>query len=277
MPTSRILVVDDDAWILRMVTTVLEKHGHEVIVARDGEDGLRQATSAPPDLIITDVMMPRLDGWALVKQLRSRPELAFVPVIFLTALGSDEDRIRGFRLGADDYLAKPFRFEELDLRVAKALKYRSAESPMAQTSQALRAAKPVEPVKAAAGARAPGIQGTLDQLGLSSLLIVLEMERKSGVLVLSRPAETPQTLETGRVFIRSGRVARVRIDGKPTPKNHHAVYHMLTWTEGTFEFSALEVDMEDEVKTSTTALLMEGARRIDEAQADAGNVSSSNR
>ena len=58
------------------------------------------------------ISAPRLDGWALVKQLRSRPELALVPVIFLTALGSDEDRIRGFRLGADDYLAKPFRFEE---------------------------------------------------------------------------------------------------------------------------------------------------------------------
>src|SRR5512142_2350663 len=125
MPPSRILVVDDDAWILRMVTTVLEKHGHEVIVARDGEEGLHQAVTAPPDLIITDVMMPRLDGWALVKQLRSKPELAFVPVIFLTALGSDEDRIRGFRLGADDYLPKPFRFEELDLRVANALKRRA--------------------------------------------------------------------------------------------------------------------------------------------------------
>ena len=91
------------------------------------------------------------------------------------------------------------------------------------------------------------------------------MERKSGVLVLSRRGDNGQP-ETGRVFLRSGRVARVRLDGKLTPKNHQAVYHMLTWTEGSFEFTALEVDMEDEVKTSTTALLMEGARRIDEAQ-----------
>src|SRR5207302_1646147 len=64
----------------------------------------------------------RMDGWALVKALRSRPELAHLPVIFLTALSSDEDRIRGFRLGADDYVPKPFRFEELDLRVAKTLR-----------------------------------------------------------------------------------------------------------------------------------------------------------
>lgn len=260
MVATRILVVDDDAWILRMVTTVLEKRGYEVFVARDGEDGLAKAQASPPDLIITDVMMPRLDGWALVKQLRSRPELALVPVIFLTALGSDEDRIRGFRLGADDYLAKPFRFEELDLRVAKALKHRSSDVPA--TAQ-LRSAK--APEGAAAKGKPPGIHGSLDQLGLSSLLIVLEMERKSGVLVLAH-AENG-VAETGRVFLRSGRVARVRLDGKPSPKNHQAVYYMLTWVHGTFEFTALEVDMEDEVKTSTTALLMEGARRIDEGTA----------
>jgi CheY-like chemotaxis protein len=265
MSSTRILVVDDDAWILRMVTTVLEKRGYEVIIARDGEEGLHKAQAAPPDLIITDVMMPKLDGWALVKTLRSRPELAFVPVIFLTALGSDEDRIRGFRLGADDYLAKPFRFEELDLRVAKALRHRSTD---VSASQMLRTIKPPESARGGAKAAPPGIHGSLDQLGLSSLLIVLEMERKSGVLVLNRTdAGVP---ETGRVFIRAGRVARVRIDGKPNPKNHQAIYYMLTWSEGSFEFSALEVDMEDEVKTSTTALLMEGARRIDEAQAPAG-------
>src|SRR5262249_3251240 len=207
MAATRILVVDDDAWILRMVTTVLEKRGYEVLVAHYGEEGLSKAQASPPDLIITDVMMPRLDGWALVKHLRSKPDLAFVPVIFLTALGSDEDRIRGFRLGADDYLAKPFRFEELDLRVAKALKHRHPELP---TAQALRSVKPADPSKPAKAG--PGIHGSLDQLGLSSLLIVLEMERKSGVLVLSRDEEGGR--EIGRVFIRSGRVARVRLDGK---------------------------------------------------------------
>lgn len=267
MAGTRILVVDDDAWILRMVTTVLEKRGYEIFVARDGEEGLEKAQAVTPDLIITDVMMPKLDGWALVKQLRAAPQLAFVPVIFLTALGSDEDRIRGFRLGADDYLAKPFRFEELDLRVAKALKHKH---PEAATRAEVRTARATtdggvgSPATRAPGHKPPGIHGSLDQLGLSSLLIVLEMERKSGVLVLSRRGDNGQP-EVGRVFLRGGRVARVRLDGKIVPKNHQAVYHMLTWVDGTFEFTALEVDMEDEVKTSTTALLMEGARRIDEA------------
>jgi DNA-binding response OmpR family regulator len=256
MPPPRILVVDDDAWILRMVTTVLEKRGYELVTAADGEEGFHKAVQRTPDLVITDVMMPKMDGWTLVKALRSKPEFAFVPMIFLTALGSDEDRIRGFRLGADDYLPKPFRFEELDLRVANALRRR--QQMEASTIAQARGAQP--PVRGSAQAGA-GIQGTLDQIGLSSLLTILEMERKSGVLVLARAGGG----ETGRIFLREGRIVRARMDGRPTPKNEAAVYHMLSWPEGKFEFSALEVDMEDEVKTSTTHILMEGARRIDEA------------
>src|SRR5688572_1714439 len=177
MSNPRILVVDDDAWILRMVTTVLEKRGYEIIIAHDGEEGLPRAAADKPDLVITDVMMPKMDGWTLVKQLRARSDFALTPVIFLTALGADEDRIRGFRLGADDYLPKPFRFEELDLRVANALRRRVAvETAARETTQQ----KPAAP-----GSKdAPGVHGSLDQLGLSSLLTLLDMERKSGVLVL---------------------------------------------------------------------------------------------
>src|SRR2546421_573314 len=101
---ERILIVDDDPWILRMVSTLLQKRGFAISTASDGEEGLERAAEVHPDLIISDVMMPRLDGWAMVRKLRAHPQLAFIPVIFLTALGSEEDRIRGFRLGADDYL-----------------------------------------------------------------------------------------------------------------------------------------------------------------------------
>src|SRR5207247_10963213 len=135
--------------------------------AGDGEEGLMRADQLRPDLIITDVMMPKLDGWALVRALRSRPELALVPVIFLTALGGEEDRIRGFRLGADDYLPKPFRFEELDLRVANALK--KAQATQAKAQEVARAQPPPPPPPGAApgSAKKPaGIHGPLEQLGL---------------------------------------------------------------------------------------------------------------
>ncbi len=257
MPEVRILIVDDDPWILRMVSTLLEKRGYGIVTASDGEEGLMRADQLKPDLIITDVMMPKLDGWALVRALRSRPELALVPVIFLTALGGDEDRIKGFRLGADDYLPKPFRFEELELRVANALKKRlatrqKAEEVMAPQPPPLPGKKPV------------GIHGQLEQLGLSSLLVMIEMERKSGILRLERPGAT------GRIFCREGRVVAVRLDGDRAPagarKGPEAVYHLLTWSDGRFDFSAVDVDMEDEVQSTTTHLLMEGARLIDEGK-----------
>src|SRR5690606_22141479 len=156
-----VLVADDDAWILRMVATVLEKRGYSVETAVDGEDALARALARTPDLLITDVMMPKMDGWALVRQLRSHPELAMMPVIFLTALSSEDDRIRGFRLGADDYVTKPFRFEELDLRVAKTL--RRAAQTVLDTRDQLSGS---------------GLRGDLSQVGLSSLLVLIEMERK---------------------------------------------------------------------------------------------------
>ena len=240
----RILLVDDDPWILRMVSTVLEKRGYVIMTAADGAEALRRAAEHTPDLVITDVMMPGMDGWTFVKNLRAQTRFSFVPVIFLTALSGDDDRIRGFRLGADDYLPKPFRFEELDLRVANTLKkhreLRSQARPTAQDGS-------------------PGIHGALDQLGLSSLLAMMEMERKSGVLVLRREDEL------GRIFIRDGKVVAARMEAGTAAEGAATVYHLLTWSDGRFDFSAIEVDMEDQVRSSTTHLLMEGARLMDEA------------
>ena len=189
----RILVADDDAWILRMVTTVLTKRGYEVETAPDGEQAYEKALGNVPDLLITDVMMPKMDGWTLVRVLRARPEFNFMPVIFLTALSSDEDRIRGFRLGADDYLPKPFRFEELDLRVAKTIRRRQSFEREAREQI-------IGPGPASTGGAA--IIGDLNQIGLSVLLTLLEMERKSGILEVKDDQEE----QTARLFLRDGRV-----------------------------------------------------------------------
>ncbi len=282
MSTERILIVDDDPWILRMVSTLLEKRGYKILTAADGEEGLFRADQMRPDLIISDVMMPKMDGWAMIKALRSRPEFGIVPVIFLTALGGEEDRMKGFRLGADDYLPKPFRFEDLDHRVTKALdKGKTAKAAAAQVMAAPTGPPPIPPAVPATklpsspGGRPTastppfptskpvGIHGTLEQLGLSSLLVILEMERKSGILRVEKPGST------GRIFAREGRIIAARIDGDNAPKDGRkgaqAVYNMLTWTAGRFDFSVVDVDMEDEVQSTTTNLLMEGARLIDEA------------
>ncbi|HEY5952043.1 MAG TPA: response regulator [Kofleriaceae bacterium] len=240
-----VLVADDDAWILRMVATVLEKRGYSVETAVDGEDALARALARTPDLLITDVMMPKMDGWSLVRQLRSHGDLAMLPVIFLTALSSEDDRIRGFRLGADDYVTKPFRFEELDLRVAKTLR-RTAQT-MQETREQL------------AGT---GLRGDLSQVGLSSLLVLIEMERKTGLLQL----RAPDVGVSAQILVREGKVVHARLEEAEEPVDAECVYYLLTWGAGEFEFVACVVEGVDRVSVSTTHLLMEGARLMDEAR-----------
>ncbi len=251
MAAPRILVADDDPWILKMVTTVLEQRGYAVQTAEDGEAAYEMATAQPPDLLITDVMMPKVDGWTLVRALRSKPEFSFVPVIFLTALASDDDRIRGFRLGADDYLPKPFRFEELDLRVSKTMRYRDLIET--KTRSQVRAA-----TNTPGDEPAPGLEGKLDQVGLPSLLTLLELERKSGILTVIGPSGE------AALWFRAGRVVRARFADRDEPKNAACIYELLSWSNGDFRFSRQDIDLDDEVEASTTHLLMEGARRVDE-------------
>lgn len=255
----KILVADDDAWILRMVTTVLEKRGYTVETAVDGEDAYHKAIAAPPDLLITDVMMPKIDGWTLVKTLRARPEFAFVPVIFLTALSSDDDRIRGFRLGADDYLPKPFRFEELDLRVAKTLRRRNAIETDAR--EQLDAGPKTTPA-GGASVEKPVLAGELAQVGISALLTLLEMERKTGVVAVTEA----DSGAVARLYLKSGRIIHAHLDGKSSPNNAECVYFVISWQRGRFEFHQMEVSVEDEINAATMHLLMEGARRLDEAE-----------
>ena len=246
-----------------MVTTVLEKRGFEVDTACDGEEAYEKAIATTPDLLITDVMMPNMDGWSLVKALRGRPEFAFVPVIFLTALGSDDDRIRGFRLGADDYLPKPFRFEELDLRVAKTMqRTQLLEAAAREQIGAAPNRRSRKTAKRASTQERADLEGNLQQVGISSLLVLLERERKTGVLTITRDDEEAIC---AKLYIRNGNTIAAEIVGLPEPRNELAVYFILEWSSGTFSLDAGDVDRDPEIDTSTTALLMEGARRIDES------------
>ncbi|TAK78686.1 MAG: response regulator transcription factor [Dehalococcoidia bacterium] len=119
----RILVAEDDSRLARLVERGLTAEGHDVQVAHDGEEAIFLAKEAPPDLIVMDVMMPRVDGFEAVRRIRA--ERFDAPVIFLTARGEVEDRVKGLDIGGDDYLVKPFAFDELTARV-RALGRRAA-------------------------------------------------------------------------------------------------------------------------------------------------------
>jgi two-component system alkaline phosphatase synthesis response regulator PhoP len=116
----RILVVDDEPHIVRGLEDNLRFEGYETSASLDGEDALRRAASEAPDLILLDVMLPRLSGWDVCRELRRRG--VDVPIIMLTARGDETDRVRGLELGADDYVAKPFALRELLARVRAVLR-----------------------------------------------------------------------------------------------------------------------------------------------------------
>ena len=119
MSRTRILVVDDDAVTRDLLRSLLERAGHEVREAADGRAGLRDLYAATPDLVILDVEMPELDGWATLERIR---DLSDVPVLMLTARETELERVRGLHGGADDYVVKPFGHQELAARVQALLR-----------------------------------------------------------------------------------------------------------------------------------------------------------
>ena len=116
---EKILVVDDEASIRRILETRLSMIGYEIVTAADGEEALRMFHDTDPDLVVLDVMMPKLDGYGVCQQLRQTSD---VPIIMLTALGDVADRITGLELGADDYVVKPFSPKELEARIRSVLR-----------------------------------------------------------------------------------------------------------------------------------------------------------
>jgi DNA-binding response OmpR family regulator len=123
---ATVLVVDDDVLVRDVVSRYLGDAGYQVTVAGDGEHALRVAQAAPPDLVVLDLMLPGLPGLEVCRRLRA---VGPVPVVMLTALGEEEDRILGLELGADDYITKPFSPRELVLRVGSVLRRARAARP----------------------------------------------------------------------------------------------------------------------------------------------------
>ena len=108
MKQQKVLVVDDEPFICRSLSFVLRKENYEVFEARNGEEALEAIRTHRPDLVFLDVMMPKVNGFEVTKQVKSDPELRNTKIILLTAKGQDSDRETGRKLGADDYMTKPF-------------------------------------------------------------------------------------------------------------------------------------------------------------------------
>lgn len=119
-PAARVLIIEDELPMRTALKDVLEGEGYRVLTASDGASGLQRALAERPDLVLLDIMMPRLDGYSLCRELRRLANVA--PVLMLSAKGQIEDRVRGLDVGADDYLVKPFSSDELLARVRAVLR-----------------------------------------------------------------------------------------------------------------------------------------------------------
>lgn len=234
---SRVLVVDDDTLMRENAASVMRSAGYEVLTARNGIEALALVLSECVDLVLTDVSMPSMDGWQLLRLIRSRPHLANLPVIFLTRLNSDAERHKGYELGVNDYIDKPYTPENLRSRISAHLEHESSAAPSAR--QVLR--------------------GDLAQVSLSSLLSLMEMERRTGQVRLQRGGEE------ALMYVRNGTIAQIDL---PAHEQHREglerIFYLLDWHDGEFVLSASNVDIPGDLNYSTSYTLLEYAKAVDE-------------
>ncbi|BAQ63522.1 response regulator transcription factor [Geminocystis sp. NIES-3709] len=121
IPSKKLLLIDDDPNLILLVKDYLEFNGYEVLTASQGMEAIKILEKETPDLIICDVMMPEMDGYTFVQEIRQNPRLDWLPVIFLSAKGQSKDRIKGLTQGADVYMVKPFEPDELVAQVRSTL------------------------------------------------------------------------------------------------------------------------------------------------------------
>src|SRR3989442_3792095 len=137
--TARILIVDDQRSNVEMIAGVLKARGYAVYTALDGQQALEQVREIHPDLVVSDILMPGMDGYDLCRRLRAAPETALLPVILVTSLDGQSERIKGIEAGADDFLAKPVNWEELFAKVRSLLRVKALQDELKGWNQKLEA------------------------------------------------------------------------------------------------------------------------------------------
>jgi DNA-binding response OmpR family regulator len=244
MSGLRVLVVDDDNTYREKSAQAMRDAGFEVMTASNGFEGLSAALKHQPSLILSDVTMPGMDGWQLLRMVRARPTLRRTPVVFLTDLQNDEQRLRGYALGVDDYVAKPFTSVELIARVERV----------------------IERAQVADEGVSNGMRGDLSKVPISSLLAFAEMERRTAVVQLAREGEK------ATLHLKDGAVMRIELDSDYAHlKGLERFFHILEWERGRFELSSMDVTAEDQLGLPTSFALLEHARRKDESAASSNS------
>ncbi|MCX5969515.1 MAG: response regulator transcription factor [Cyanobacteria bacterium] len=215
----RLLLVDDEPGLRIAVKTYLEDEGFHVSTANDGEEGWTAAQELLPDVVITDVMMPRCDGYGLLKRLRADERLGGTPVIFLTAKGMTADRISGFQAGADDYIPKPFDPDELVARVRNVVRRQDrllAEAARFADADIGAMAKQITEIRSmlgTGGSRKPVADVKLDFTPREASVLQLVAEGMMNKEIARRLETSIRNVEkyVSRLFIKTGTASRTEL------------------------------------------------------------------
>ena len=236
MDAATILVVDDNRLVRELIRDAFAEAGYTVVAAAGGAEALERLEDARADLIITDVAMPEMDGWAFCEAVKGDPRFAEIPLVFLASHREIPERLRGFRLGAYDYLCKPFAVEELLVRVGLIL-------------DRTRAA-------AADGGGGPrALAGHTSHFPIADLLQLLAVNGKTGTLRVAGR-------EDGRVHVREGRIVGA-VAG--AARGRKALNRMVGWGDADFRFEPHDdTSVADDLGPSAERLVMDALVALDD-------------
>jgi DNA-binding response OmpR family regulator len=240
---AKILIVDDNDHVLRLLKISLEKAGYEVYQAHNGDEGLEMVKKHLPDLIISDVMMPSTDGIEFCWMVRENSPIPMVPFIFLTSLEDRDMEIRGFRAGADEYLVKP-----VDRQIL-----------LKKVSSLLERARRVKDIDQQQNEHTIAFEGNLADISLAEVIQLINLNQRSGVLHIESDNLGEIVFHNGQmVFAAFGSLSGVE-----------AVYKLVPLTKGTFHFEPVERKVERNITASTMNVLIEACRLQDEKRLNA--------
>ena len=233
--TPTILIVDDNPHITKLLVMNLEKEGYHVIHADNGETGLEMVLEQKPDLVIADVMMPKLDGISMCQKIRTESDTPMVPFMFLSGIEAEVTQKRGFRAGADQYLVK----SEINKDIL-----------LGKVQDLLKRKNRIDEIDAPKKAT---FTGDLSELSLIEILQLLHIHKKTGTLGIRRP-HYPEA----KIFVDKGEIIRAEL-GDDT--DERAMFTMSVWKRGTFDYTeALEPNVPRSVKTPTSEIILESFR-----------------
>ncbi|KAF0214886.1 MAG: response regulators consisting of a CheY-like receiver domain and a winged-helix DNA-binding, partial [bacterium] len=213
----KVLIVDDDPSILKIMSAMLKMIGCKIITASDGQEGLEKALQTLPSLIISDLLMPKMDGCQLFERLKEFPETFAIPFVCLTSRGQEDEKLAAFEKGVEDYWVKPFVISELSMKTKKILlreieKYQHLFASVNNTSTLNQNVD---------------LAGNLATTPLPQLLRMIEYMGKTGVLVLQ------EGNQQGKLLFQQGRIYDATYK---TYQGEKAAIALLPWTNGTFSF-----------------------------------------